>query len=183
MSKETLSELIGTIQKATRLKQGEISVQAGYEPETLAQLKSKPDKHEAAIKRLKIVFKDVLKKSINNKNYELHKAKETFQTGEDDLSNISYPASKIAEKKLDEIANMLTNVSSNLEYNTSRILMNEALLRTGLYYHAQTTARDAKHYKEIIETINKSVVAIFDDVFQKSGLVSYQEDVSQGVST
>lgn len=63
-SKEILKNLIDYLIKKTGKKQWELSLGAGYEKETLTQMKAKPTGHEAIIDTLKRVYKDSLKNSI-----------------------------------------------------------------------------------------------------------------------
>ena len=63
-AKETLKNLIEFLMKKTNKNQSQLSVGAGYEIDTLSQLKSKPEGHEAVIKKLKLIYKDELKNSM-----------------------------------------------------------------------------------------------------------------------
>ncbi len=64
-SKEILKELVDFLRIAKKFEtQSELSVDAGLRPQTLTQAISKKDGHEAVIKKLKIIYRDLLKKSI-----------------------------------------------------------------------------------------------------------------------
>jgi len=70
---------------------------------------------------------------------------------------------------LKEQLDILRRLESSLDYNTKRVLINEAIVRTHLHHSARVEARETgQKYQDIIADLNKATEAIFLDIFEKS---------------
>lgn len=108
--KENLSDLIDLLKIKTKKNQSEISVEAGYEPQTLAQLKSKPGTHDSVIKQLRLVYKDILNNSIDQLildqevTYNRRSFEERIQANLDSLKGNQNQLARLAVLQLNQLA-------------------------------------------------------------------------------
>lgn len=93
-SKESLKELVDFLIIAKKFKtQSELSLDAGYKEQTLTQAISKKTGHRAVIDKLKIIYRDLLKKSIAVENGSAYLENENLP-----IYNISELKRKIEEQ-------------------------------------------------------------------------------------
>lgn len=118
-SKEILKKLVDYLTNKTGKKQWELSVGAGYEKETLTQMKAKPDGQDAVIDTLKRVYRKALKNSI----YEIEEIDEPGRqyNYSEESSKVSEPLIEYLTKQLekkDEKINELYQKIGELETKT-----------------------------------------------------------------
>ena len=114
---ENLSDLIDLLKIKTKMNQSQISVQAGYEPQTLAQLKAKAGSHDSVIKQLRMVFKDVLNTSIDQliNDQEVKYNRKSFEDRiQANLNSITESQAQLASLAVVQL-NQLALIRANLE--------------------------------------------------------------------
>jgi hypothetical protein len=87
---------------------------------------------------------------------------------EKDSKNIPGQSSDLQELLKTQL-DILKRLEFSLDYNTKRILINEAIVRTHLHHSARVEARETgRKYQDIIADLNKASEAIFEEIFSKS---------------
>jgi hypothetical protein len=123
ISKEQVQSLIKQIKEATGLRQGQISIEAGYKEKTLTELVSKGEKLESVYTQLRLVFKDRLKKSTTEEAPPRFTADQLFQM----FLEVSKAQTAILTSIESKMARETTQANMDRKINKLDDRLNEAL--------------------------------------------------------
>ena len=131
--KEELKNLIKSLKISTGLRQEQISKAAGYRDKSLTQILSGGEGIDAAIRRLKSLNLEELKKINRGKASALLSDEATQPLKTED-----------AAKVFAEINKKLDWLTINLEESKRVVEQNNALIQAGLFAHARSVAAPEK---------------------------------------